>query len=223
MKKVFISRELTDDSIFLKKLTAAGYEVHGETLLTFSPTPFHIPSSEWLFFYSQKGVQFFFEQYLKIKNEVVTPFPYKCAAFGPATAGAIRAFEITPYFIGSGKAASTAKHFQQRVGNDNVCFVRAKKSRRSVQEILKEKINARDLIVYNNEYKTDFSLPDFDILVFTSPMNAHAYFDKHELQKNQVVIAIGDTTSSVLKELGVDCKVSKLPSEEGLAACCLEA
>ena len=220
LKKVFISRELSDDSIFLQRLNTAGYEVHGETLLTFSPTPFDaIPDSEWLFFYSQKGVQFFFEQYLK--NGDTTPFPYKCAAFGPATAAAIRAFEVTPYFIGTGKAESTAKYFGERVGNDHVCFVRAKNSRRSVQVILKEKINIRELIVYNNEYKRDFSLPHFDILVFTSPMNARAYFDQHEFLKDQVVIAIGETTASVLRELDIKCIVSKMPSEEGLADCCL--
>ena len=220
MKKVFISRELTADSIFLKELSASDFEVHGESLLSFTPVPFDsIPTSDWLFFYSQKGVQYFFEQYLK--NGHPTPFPFKSAAFGPVTATTIKKYKAIPYFIGTGKATITAKAFLDCVDKKTVCFVRAKNSRRSVQKILEGEIDSCELIVYKNEFRTDVNLPHFDILVFTSPMNAQAYFSKYQLQQDQHVIAIGKTTQSTLEELGVDCVVSEFPSEMELAKCCL--
>ncbi len=220
MKEVFITRKLQEDSIFLKELNAANFEVHGETLLSFAPIPFKsVPRADWLFFYSQKGVQFFFEQYFI--NGLLTPFPFKCAAFGRVTAAAIKKYDAIPYFIGTGEPTITAKAFLDCIDNKTVCFVRAKNSRQSVQKILEGEIDARELIVYQNEIRSDFNLPHFDILVFTSPMNAQAYFSKYQLQPDQHVIAIGKTTQSTLEELGVSCLVSESPDEVGLVNCCL--
>ncbi len=51
--------------------------------------------------------------------------------------------------------------------------------------------------------KQEFSIPHADILVFTSPSNARAYFGKYKLQPDQTVIAIGSTTKLALGEFGV--------------------
>ncbi len=42
-----------------------------------------------------------------------------------------------------------------------------------------------------------------DYLIFTSPSNADAYLDLHELDENQVVVAIGKTTETALERHGV--------------------
>ena len=221
MKKIFISRAQSADSVFSKELTRAGYEVHGESLLSFYPIPFtSVPVTDWLFFYSQRGVHFFFEQYAKIGD--ITSFPYKCAVFGPATADAIRQFNVTPYFTGTGNAVSDSKYFYEVIAGEPVCFVQAKNSQQSVQRIMEDQIEVLNLVVYDNDIREDFSLPYFDILVFTSPMNAQAYFEKYDLKEDQVVIAIGHTTKSALLELGVKCLVSEFPSELALAKVCLE-
>ena len=63
MKKIFISKKLDSSSIFKTKLENAGFEVWGESLLQLELIPFEkIPSVDWIFFYSQNGVQFFFNQ-----------------------------------------------------------------------------------------------------------------------------------------------------------------
>ena len=55
-------------------------------------------------------------------------------------------------------------------------------------------------------------------MVFTSPLNAKAYFSKYSLESFQKVIAIGQTTAEALKALGInDPVVSELPSEESLS------
>ena len=61
MKKIFISRELNSDSIFKIKFENKGFEIWDESLLEFELIPFEkIPAVDWIFFYSQKGVHFFF-------------------------------------------------------------------------------------------------------------------------------------------------------------------
>lgn len=221
MKKVFISRDLNENSIFLKELNASNFEVHGESLLSFTPIPFkHSPASDWLFFYSQRGVQFFFDQYEKIKTS--HSFQYKCAAIGPVTAKALKYYlDEDPQFVGTGYPKKTAELFYEIAAGDHVCFVRAEKSMNSVQNLLLGHLQDIDLVVYDNKFRTDFELPHFDILVFTSPMNAQAYFSKYQLKKDQQVVAIGPTTNAALMDLGVACIVSEYPSEAGLVACCL--
>lgn len=218
MKKIFISRELTDDSPFSQQLTAVGHEVHGASLLSFTLIPFKsLPAVDWLFFYSQKGVNFFFEQFDKLSDDSRDPKRFRYAALGPATAKALKYFTgADPYFTGTGYPGKTADYLLEIATGDPICFVQASNSRQSMQNILEGQMICENLIVYDNNYRTDFSLPHFDILVFTSPMNAGAYFSKYKLKENQKVFAIGYTTGNALREMGVTCYVSEEPSEQGL-------
>ena len=76
----------------------------------------------------------------------------------------------------------------------------------------------KDLVVYKNEIKSNFSIPTCDILAFTSPLNVKAYFQKYALQPKQKVIAIGKTTQKALQTLGIkNIVVAQQPSETGLA------
>ncbi len=202
-------------------MTEAGYEVHGERLLSFELIPFdEKPYTDWLFFYSQHGVHFFFQQYQKLEN--IIPFPYRCAAMGPATAAVIESYiDEEPYFTGTGHPQKTAAYFYEIAAGDPVTFVQAKQSKQSVQRILDGQIRVTNLIVYDNVIKSEISLPHFDILVFTSPLNVQAYFSKYDLKQGQRVIAIGGTTQTQLKKLGVKCIVSLEPSEKGLVEVCI--
>ena len=99
-----------------------------------------------------------------------------------------------------------------------VLFPRAVNSKKSIQNILGNQIQSIDLIIYNNAISTKITKREEDFLVFTSPMNAQAYFKKFQLDHFQKVIAIGQTTSKALIELGInDFTISAKPSEKGLA------
>lgn len=201
MKTVFISRNLTAESPFLKGLSAVDYKVIGESLLSFSPTNIKaIPDSQWIFFYSQNAVKFSL-QHPSLKAAIATR---KLAAMGKGTAAFLQKEGREVSYIGTGKAADTAKHFLPLAANQTVLFPRAKNSRRSIQKVLGTAINALDLVVYENVKRTDFNLPICDILVFTSPMNAMAFFEKYSLQLNQKVVAIGETTANSIRALGVE-------------------
>ena len=198
-KRVFISREQTTDSVFSRKLSRAGFKVHGELLITITGIPFaEIPHADWIFFYSKNGVKYFFENPLhSLPKTGGKPIP-KLATIGPGTADFLEENYGHPHFVGDGNAKTTAELFLKRAAGKKILFPRARDSRRSVQQWIEGKAVLIDLIVYDNVPKKDFDLPDFDILVFTSPLNAKAYFSKKKWKDGQKVIAIGKTTKEAL-------------------------
>lgn len=56
-----------------------------------------------------------------------------------------------------------------------------------------------------------------DYLIFTSPSNADAYLDIHELDDNQMVVAIGKTTDTALEKRGISNKIrAEHPTEDSI-------
>lgn len=219
MKKIFISRQLEDESVFHKTLTTNGLLVHGESLVSLRAVPFDDPPPyDWAFFYSQNAARFFVEN---VSPEVLSKL--KLAALGPGTAAVLTALGHPPQFVGDGEPDRTAWHFMGAAKGQRVLFPRASDSRRSVQTFLGEECTVLDLVVYENTPRTDFKLPSFDVLTFTSPLNVQAFFAKKTWQGEHVV-AIGNTTAKALANLGImGVVVAKTPSEEALAAAVLLA
>ena len=213
--KIFISRKLEEDSIFRKRLRDRGLEVVEQSLIEFTPVAFRtVPSCEWIFFYSPKAVQFFF----KGLGERQLP-DIQWAALGRGTAAALYNQGITPDFIGTGEPEGVAEAFVKDAVGQRVLFPQAQHSRQTVQEALNGQIEAITLVVYDNQPKRVFNIPLCEVLVFTSPLNAEAYFGKYTLQPGQAVVAIGTTTAAALHRLGAgEVKVAEEPSEAGLAA-----
>lgn len=215
-QRVFISRDLKPNSIFKLELEAAGCKVHGESLLEFHQVEFNeIPEVDWIFFYSQKGVQFFFDQ---IRAQKITlSSKIKFAGFGEKTSKVIESYSVQCDFVGTGKAETTTPNFVKLVKGKKVLFPRAERSQRSIQRLIEEQIDTHDLIVYVNFPKKNFDIPTPNHLVFTSPLNAKAYFGKYKLEEGQKVFAIGQTTANTLLLNGVKKVICpKKPSEEHL-------
>ncbi len=199
--------------MFSTMLSDVKFNVKGQSLIELNALPFDLPTSfDWLFFYSKNAARFFLEQVSpnNIKSSI--------AAFGPGTAQLLMDKKIPIHFSGSGKPTSTAQDFLKIAHQQKVLFPRAKYSRKSIQNLLKGQIQEIDLIIYDNQIRTDFELKNLDILVFTSPLNALAYFTKYKLLQGQRVIAIGKTTAKELKKLGIQkIEISERPSESSLA------
>lgn len=217
-KTVFITRELSAGSLFRTQLEADGYVVTGRSLVAFRPELFPaLPAAEWIFFYSKKAVRFFFEG-LRAAG-LALPADTRLAALGPGTGAVLRAERGVVDFQGSGDPADTARDFLKVAVGQRVLFPRAAHSRRSVQEALQDNIKAIDLVVYQNEPVRGLARIRAAILVFTSPLNAEAYFAEHRLRPGQKTVAIGRTTASALQQLQVPVDaLAEEPSEEGLAA-----
>jgi uroporphyrinogen-III synthase len=221
VKKVFISRALNSASIFKTKLKNEGFEIWDESLLEFDLIPFEkIPAVDWIFFYSQKGVQFFFNHIRN--NNISFSKEIQFAGFGEKTAEAIEQFTKC-HFVGTGNAKTTAPIFLKIAGGQKILFPRAENSQRSIQQLIDHQLITIDLIIYKNFPKKEFDLPQMDYLFFMSPMNAKVFFQKYQLEKGQKVFAIGKTTAQALADLGIENVIfPKKPSEEELVKLLLE-
>jgi len=207
--KIFISRKLEADSPLIA--TAKNHSIHDESLINFSPIAFEEPEADWIFFYSRNGVKYFFEQ----GNYEL--YPYKWACMSQGTAEELSQYVIDNVFIGDGQPHDVARQFSiERQDHETTCFVRANHSLDSVNVQLAHK-NDFSIPVYDNISKTEITKEDFDILVFTSPMNVNAWFSERKNQ-DEVYIAIGQTTKKALLEKGVDnILIPEKPLEKSIA------
>lgn len=223
-KSVFITRDLVPDSNFLRLLSKEGWNVKGRSLLEFEGVPFSYPSVDWIFFYSKNGIKFFFD-YLKLNGgrwrtflkRQASDVP-KLAVMSKASAEYLLEYDLKADFIGTGDASTAAPAFLQMSKGQAVLFPHAKNSLHSIRKIIENEVNAIDVVVYENRKITDFSASDAAVLVFTSPMNVEAYFEKYELRQYQKLVAIGHTTATKLIEMGFDnIQIADAPNEVALA------
>ena len=208
-KTVFISRAQTKSSAFAAALRAGGWQVYGRSLLTLTPLPLTgVPLADWIFFASRHAVQFFLEQV----------GASHLAALGPGTAAEIRRLGRAVDFTGTGDPHTTAQAFLPLAAGQRVLFPAARHSQQSVPKLLGKAIEAIQIPVYDNAPHSDPPRLNQDILVFTSPMNAEAYFARRRLQPHQRVVAIGRTTAGALTALGVAvAAIAAEPTEFALA------
>jgi uroporphyrinogen-III synthase len=213
--RVFISRECLPGSLFYDSLSARGYTVTGQSLLQLTPLPVQdIPGSDWIFFASGNAVRFFFELPTAILPERGA---VKWAALGPATAITLRTFTKKVDFEGDGRPDACAAAFASLAGGQTVLFPAAQHSQRSVQKMLGDQIQVIDLALYANAPLPDITPRTEAILLFTSPMNARAYFSKNTRLPEQRIIVIGASTAKALQELRVGSfEVSEFPDEGSL-------
>lgn len=213
-KSVFISRELKAYSPFREQLESAGYQVKGTSFLRFEAVPFTTyPTTDWIFFYSRKAVTFFITQIDKL------PAGVRIAAYGSGTAAALKAEGITVHFTGTGAGATTTPSFLKIAKTQSVLFPQARHSRRTVEELSGNQIKSSPLIVYDNQIKESVPIQQAKTLVFTSPLNATAYFQKYKLQDYQSIVVIGEATAAAVRKLGIqEMVIAEEASEEGLAA-----
>jgi len=211
--QIYISRDLPVDSAFIKELEAKGDSVYAESLIEFDLVPFnYFPNCEWIFFYSPRCVQYFFE--------MADPRRYRNSQFAVMGAGTARAMielDIIPDFIGNGNPEQTAESFGEEAYEQRVLFPQAENSRKSVEKLIADQVDVIDIVVYSNLPKSKFSIPHCDVLIFTSPLNAQTYFNKYALKKGQKILAIGKTTAEGLRNLGIfKMEIAQSPTSKGI-------
>ena len=216
---VFISRELSPDSEFSRLLRAQGLQVHGQSLVTLKPLPFHaVPECDWIFFASKNAVHFFFAQ---VKQQGIALPDARWAALGDATAEALASYVETIDFKGNGDPESTAPAFQEQAATDftvRVLFPAARNSMQSIAAYLSGFFQAIHMEVYDNQPVANPPERRDEVLVFTSPMNAQTYFSSFALLPFQKVVAIGATTAEALQRIGIaDVVIAAAANESSLA------
>ena len=192
---VFITRNLKAGDYFQHVLSSKGYHVTGRSLIEMVPLPMkHFPETDWIFFSSKHAVKFFFSQQPILGKQ-------KFACIGKSTAEAIRKFGKRADFIGySTDTRLTGKQFASLVGDGTVLFPQAKGSLRSIQNGFVKDKQVIDLTVYETLKKNEEKISPVEILLFTSPSNVEAYFEKNKITADQRVIAMGEATGSTLRK-----------------------
>ena len=195
---VFISRDDRRDDYLKTVLVANGFTFSGKALIETIPISFNnLPDCAWVFFSSKQAVKYFFEQNPKLDEQ-------KYAAVGKATAEAIRRYGKRADFIGaSTDTKMIGKQFASKVGDSKVLFPQAKGSMRSIQKQFVKREQVIDLPVYETIRKNDGDVPEAEILVFTSPSNVEAWFERFKIRRDQKVVAMGDATANALKQYHV--------------------
>ena len=202
---VYITKDLRKSDLFLKALTGNGYQVNGRSLIEIKKVVFkRFPPIDWIFFSSKNAIRHFFEQRPEVSG-------VKFAALGKATAAALRRYDKKADFIGySVDTKLTGKQFAATARGGIVLFPQAKGGLRTIQMQFQNPKQVVDLSVYETIKKEDAEIPRAEILVFTSPTNVMAYFEKNKIDADQKIVAMGDATANALTQFGI--KKYKLPN-----------
>jgi uroporphyrinogen-III synthase len=213
-KRIFISRSLTDDSP-IRDVSGRHY-LYDQSLISFSSLDFDPPEADWVFFYSRNAVRFFFE------NSNLELYPYQYACLSTGTAEELSKYVLDIAFIGNGRPKEVAQLFQEvRKPYESVCFIRALSSVNSIYHLLKSE-HTISIPVYKNEPVEEVPTEEFDILIFTSPMNVDAWFGKNKYL-DQTIIVIGKTTESAVRKFtNKNILTAQKPSEDEIAKILME-
>jgi hydroxymethylbilane synthase len=130
--------------------------------------------------------------------------PVKFGCIGTSTSAELRSFGKRADFIGqSTDVKLVGKQFSSKVGSAKVLFPIARGSMQSIQWQMVKRENVFNLEVYATLKHSEEIATDFDVLVFTSPSNVEAFFEKNTVPKGQKVVAMGESTGKALEKMKV--------------------
>jgi len=156
-----------------------------------------LPVTDWVFFTSKNSVRYFFKENFDLSH-------IKIACVGKGTYKELAKHINHVSFIGDAvNIVEIGASFAKIVGDERFVFPISNISKRTIQNQFSDQSNIKDLIVYSTNEQLDFEDPEADVLIFTSPSNARAYFKKITWQPQQKVIVMGPTTAKQLTDLGV--------------------
>jgi len=216
-QKVFISRDLNENSYFYKALKKHSIEIEARSLIRTVPAitildSFILRHVDWIFFSSKNAVEYFFE---------LDPILPKKVKFGVMGSGSEDTLRRKGYFVdytGAGiDTTDVAAEFAKIADGKTVLFPAAQNSMRSIQKSLSADTKIIDLPIYETIGEENAEATAAEIMIFTSPSNVEAYFAGNLLDPGQKVIAIGKSTGKKLEEMGVSYKLPYSPDEVGLA------
>jgi hydroxymethylbilane synthase len=195
-RKVFLTKTFRDGDYLPAALKKLDFNIEGKSLIEFKQIRIkELPQTDWIFFSSKHAVRYFMGQNPALGN-------VKFGCIGTSTSAELRAFGKRADFIGqSTDIKLVGKQFSSKVGSSRVLFPIARGSMQSIQWQMVKRENVFNLEVYATLKHSIEISPDYEIIVFTSPSNVEAFFEKNKLQPHQKVIAMGESTGKALEKL----------------------
>lgn len=212
---LFISRELSPNSA-LYQLTKRGHTLIGQSGIDFSPISFEtFPATDWLFFYSQQGIRFFYAALSSAQK--VEVLKKKIGVMGKASATLIENITgAAPHFTACIDLEKEARKFTTLSLNQSVLFIEATHSKKRFQD--PSNPGHFVLQVYDNVVRPDLMLPAADVYIFTSPMNVQGFLQSNMPEQKAGLVAIGQPTASALAQFTgrKDIVIADRSDEEGI-------
>jgi len=195
---IFISRDLAADSVLARACTDHAISVHAESLLDFEVVPGSWPThGNWLMFSSRTAVAMFALQDQSLFADC------HFGAIGEGTARALRRLGVTvSVTLDPLDLDQSCRDFAVKVAGQTVVFPQAENSLRSIQERVADQVDVLDWVAYRNSPKKSFIIPEVQLAILTSPMNARNYLEHYPERKSNRMVAIGESTAKALRQAG---------------------
>jgi len=178
-------------------------------------------SYEWVIFTSVNGVKFFFDEFLRVHDDIRAFGLARIAAVGEATAAAIRDLhlrvEVQPKKA-SGEELARALSERESMDSAKVLVITGNENRETLVQLLEADRAIVDCLpVYKTEetdltkdpVAADFRAKGADAILFASPSAVQSFFDQATALKlgakaqRPLAGSIGPTTSATMKQLGL--------------------
>jgi uroporphyrinogen-III synthase len=178
-------------------------------------------SYEWIVFTSTNGVKYFFEEFIRVHEDIRALGLVRIAAVGEATASAIRDLHLRVDLQpkkASGEELARELIERESMDSAKVLVITGNLNR----DVIVEKLNeVRAIVDRLPVYKTeetdlaadpiagDFRAHGADAILFASPSAAQSFFDQAATLKlaskarRPLAGSIGATTSTTMKQLGL--------------------
>lgn len=218
-EKVFITREISENSYFRKALEKHNIVIDARSLIRTFPIinkldSYILKNIDWIFFSSKNAIDYFFKLEPQISKKT------KFGVLGRASEDTLRRYGRVPQFNGEEEGIDTAdiaKEFAQIADGQTILFPCAKDSLRTIQKELSSETKIIELPVYETVIESDVEPVYSNVMIFTSPSNVEAYFAENLIEPGQKVICIGRSTGKKFDEMGVKYTLPYSPDEIGLA------
>lgn len=245
-RRIALTRPAASSADWRTRLEALGAEVVALPLIqvskdvnleTLAEVLTELGSYEWLIFTSANGVRYFFEEFIRVHEDIRALGLVRIAVVGEATAHAVRELrlrvDLQPKKASAEELARTLIE-REAMDSAKVLVVTGNRNREELVDKLHEARTIVDrLVVYKTEetdltadpVAADFRAKGADAILFASPSAAQSFFDQAGSLKlaakarRPLAGSIGPTTTTTMKQLGlpVDFEAAD-PSLESLVA-----
>lgn len=209
---IFFSRDCNQAQKLKAFCEAKNIDLIAKSFIAFESVDYKQPKKkiDVLFFTSPRSVDFYL-------LKCAIPEFIQVACIGAQTKAHLENRGIAVDFYGkdSTEPGLVANDFQKWIGNRFVLFPISNLSNRSISKILPTS-QYLEIVVYKTIEKPESLQCVPNILVFSSPSNARAYFKMNKFFNHQKVFCFGRTSYNYLKDNAVEAEILSEPTEDAL-------
>ncbi len=229
-RRIALTRPTVSSSAWRERLESLGAEVVDLPLIqvsksinldTLAEVLTEFGSYEWLIFTSANGVRYFFDEFIRVHEDIRALGLVRIAVVGEATAAAVRELRLRVDLQpkkASGEELARTLIEREAMDSAKVLVVTGNRNKEELVDRLHDARTIVDrLVVYKTEETDlagdpvagDFRAKGADAILFASPSAAQSFFDQAASlklaakAKRPLAGSIGPSTTATMKQLGL--------------------